>query len=314
MTNIKDIIIIGSGPAGYTAGIYAKRSGLNPIIIQGMEPGGQLTQTTEIENFPGFKSIGGVDLMQNMENQARDLGVEIIFDTIKSVDFSKKPYTLNGEVSSYTTNSVIIATGSSAKYLGVQGEQEFKGFGVSACATCDGFFFKNQVVAVVGGGNTALADVLYLSNLAKKVYLIHRRNSLRGEEIMQKRIFSLANVEILWDSEVIEVLGAKNPSPAVNSLLIKNNKTSQTSTLNVDGLFVAIGHTPNTKFLGTSLDTDEDGYLITNNTKALKNGTHLEGIYAAGDVQDKIYRQAITSAGSGCIAALNAHEYLSRIK
>ncbi|MCL2566626.1 MAG: thioredoxin-disulfide reductase [Alphaproteobacteria bacterium] len=309
--DIKDLIIIGSGPAGYTAGIYAARAGLQAAIIQGLEIGGQLTQTTEVENYPGYKSILGATLMQNMEEQARDLGVNMVFDTIKSVDFSKSPYTLHGEAAIYTAKSIIIATGSSAKYLGIKGEQEFKGFGVSACATCDGFFFKNQVVAVVGGGNTALGDVIYLANIAKKVYLIHRRDNLRGEEIMQEKIFSQPNVEILWNTEVLEVLGENK---AVKSLAVINNKTQEKAKLNVDGLFVAIGHTPNTKFLGDSLDIDEDNYLITNNTRAQKNGVHIEGIYAAGDVQDKIYRQAITSAASGCIAALNVHEYLSKLK
>ncbi|MDR2008847.1 MAG: thioredoxin-disulfide reductase [Alphaproteobacteria bacterium] len=307
--DVKDLIIIGSGPAGYTAGIYAARAGLKTTIIQGIEPGGQLTQTTEVENYPGFKSILGAELMQNMEEQAKSLGVEIVFDTVKSVDFARQPYTLQGESKTYTAKSVIVATGSSAKYLGVEGEAEFKGFGVSACATCDGFFFKNQVVAVVGGGNTALGDVIYLANMAKKVYLIHRRDSLRGEEILQEKIFLLPNVEILWNTEVQEVLGNNK---VMNGLSVINNKTQEKSKLDVDGLFIAIGHTPNIKFLGDSLDIDADNYLITNNTQALKNGMPVAGVYAAGDVQDKIYRQAITSAASGCIAALNVHEYLSK--
>lgn len=307
--HIEDLIIIGSGPAGYTASIYAKRAGLNPIIIQGMQPGGQLTQTSDVENFPGFKSIQGPKLMMNMEDQARELGVEIIFDYIKSVDFSKKPYILNGETKSYTTKSVIISTGSTARYLGVKGEEEFKGFGVSACATCDGFFFKNQTVAIVGGGNTAVEDTIYMSNLAKKVYLIHRRDTFKADRILQNKLFTLPNVEIIYHSEVEEVLGGGNPK-ALTGLNIKNNKTGELNTLQIDGLFVAIGHTPNTGFLDGALDIDEDNYLVTNNTHALKNGIHLEGIYAAGDVQDKIYKQAITSAGSGCIAALNVQHYL----
>ncbi len=306
---IKDIIIIGSGPAGYTASIYAKRAGFNPVIIQGLQPGGQLTQTTEIENFPGFKSITGIELMTNMENQARDLGVEIIFDVIKSVDFSKKPYTLNGESQSYLTKSVIICTGSSAKYLGVKGEDTFKGFGVSACATCDGFFFKNQDVAIVGGGNTALGDALYLSSIAKKVYLIHRKNSFKGDKILQNKVLDLPNIEIIYNSEIEEILGNET-NKTLSSLIIKNNKTMEKTTLKVDGLFIAIGHTPNTKFLGDAIDIDEDNYIITNKTKVLKNGIHIEGIYSAGDVQEKVYKQAIISAGSGSIAALNAQEYL----
>lgn len=311
--HIKDLIIIGSGPAGYTAGIYAKRAGLNPIIIQGMQPGGQLTQTTEVDNFPGFKSILGAELMMNMEDQARELGVEIIFDVIKSVDFSKKPYVLHGETQSYITKSVIISTGSTARYLGIKGEEKFKGFGVSACATCDGFFFKNQTVAIVGGGNVAVGDAIYLSAIAKKVYVIHRKDSFRAEKMLQNKLFSLPNVEIIWNSEVEEALGNDLGSEnlkALTGIIIKNNKNGEKSNLQINGLFIAIGHTPNTGFLGNSLDIDADNYLITNNTQTLKNGVPVKGIYAAGDVQDKIYKQAITSAGSGCIAALNVQHYL----
>lgn len=308
--NIKDLIIIGSGPAGYTAAIYAQRAGLNTIIIQGMQPGGQLTETTEVENFPGFKSILGPELMMNMEEQARDLGVEIVFDFIKSVDFSKKPYVLNGESKSYIAKSVIISTGSTAKYLGVKGEEEFKGFGVSACATCDGFFFKNQTVAIIGGGNVAVGDAIYLSSLAKKVYVIHRRDSFRAEKVLQNKLFNLPNVEVIWHSEVEEILGTSNHQKTVTGIIVKNNKTGDKKTLDTNGIFIAIGHTPNTKFLDDSIDIDNDGYITTNNTQCLKNGVPLEGIYAAGDVQDKIYKQAITSAGSGCIAALNAQHYL----
>lgn len=311
--HIKDLIIIGSGPAGYTAGIYAKRAGLNPIIIQGMQPGGQLTQTTEVDNFPGFKSILGAELMMNMEDQARELGVEIVFDAIKSVDFSKKPYVLHGETQSYITKSVIISTGSTARYLGIKGEEKFKGFGVSACATCDGFFFKSQTVAIVGGGNVAVGDAIYLSAIAKKVYVIHRKDSFRAEKMLQNKLFSLPNVEIIWNSEVEEALGNDLGSEnlkALTGIIIKNNKNGEKSNLQINGLFIAIGHTPNTGFLGNSLDIDADNYLITNNTQTLKNGVPVKGIYAAGDVQDKIYKQAITSAGSGCIAALNVQHYL----
>ncbi len=308
--SIHEVIIIGSGPAGYTAAIYLKRGGYNPLVIQGLQPGGQLTQTHEVENFPGFQSILGSELMLRMEEHAKSLGVDMIFDFVKSVDFTQSFRILYGETSVYKAKAVIIATGSTAKYLGVKGEDDFLGFGVSACATCDGFFFKNKTVAVVGGGNTAVEDSIYLSAIAKKVYLIHRRNQLRGDKILQDKLFSLPNIEIIWDSEIREVLGEQNPIKALRSLIIENNKTLTKDQLLIDGLFIAIGHTPNTGFLEGYLDTDSADYLITNNTKVLRSGNIIEGIFAAGDVQDSIYRQAITSAGSGCIAAIQAQHFL----
>jgi thioredoxin reductase (NADPH) len=311
MTEVRNIIVIGSGPAGYTAALYAQRSGLNPLLITGMEIGGQLMQTTGVENFPGFVSIQGHELMSNMESQIKHLGTEIIIDHITSVEKTNNVFKIQGESTSYLAKTVVVATGSSAKWLGVKGEDTFKGFGVSSCATCDGFFFKNQVVAVIGGGNTAIEEAIYLAAIASKVYLIHRRDTLRGEHIMQTKLFNTKNIVPIWDT-VIEEIQGDTENKAVNQLSLKNLKTNNISSLAVDGVFVAIGHTPNTTFLQNKVDVDESGYIITkdNGCAVLYKGNVIGGLFAAGDVKDSVYRQAITSAGSGCMAAIDAQHYI----
>lgn len=301
------IIILGSGPAGYTAGIYAARAGLSPLLVSGFQKGGQLTITTYIENFPGFpEPIAGTELMDRMLNQAQNLGVTVIDDQISEVDFSKRPFTLISEQNSYCADSVIIATGASARWLGLENETKFRGFGVSSCATCDGFFYRNKHVAVVGGGNTAAEEALYLANIAASVTLIHRRDTLRADKTMQKRLFNHPKISIEWDSVVCDVLGNENPK-SMTGLRIKNLKTDKFKELDVDGLFVAIGHTPNTSIFKSALNLDDDGYIITSpgSTK-----TSIDGIFAAGDVKDSRYRQAITAAGSGCQAFLEAERFL----
>ncbi len=301
------IIILGSGPAGYTAGIYAARAGLSPLLISGFQKGGQLTITTYIENFPGFpEPIAGTELMDRMLNQAQNLGVTVIDDQISEVDFSKRPFTLISEQNSYCADSVIIATGASARWLGLENETKFRGFGVSSCATCDGFFYRNKHVAVVGGGNTAAEEALYLANIAASVTLIHRRDTLRADKTMQERLFNHPKINIEWDSVVCDVLGNENPK-SMTGLRIKNLKTDKFKELDVDGLFVAIGHTPNTSIFKSALNLDDDGYIITSpgSTK-----TSIDGIFAAGDVKDSRYRQAITAAGSGCQAFLEAERFL----
>ena len=301
------IIILGSGPAGYTAGIYAARAGLSPLLVSGFQKGGQLTITTYIENFPGFpEPIAGTELMDRMLNQAQNLGVTVIDDQISEVDFSKRPFTLISEQNSYCADSVIIATGASARWLGLENETKFRGFGVSSCATCDGFFYRNKHVAVVGGGNTAAEEALYLANIAASVTLIHRRDTLRADKTMQERLFNHPKISIEWDSVVCDVLGNENPK-SMTGLRIKNLKTDKFKELDVDGLFVAIGHTPNTSIFKSALNLDDDGYIITSpgSTK-----TSIDGIFAAGDVKDSRYRQAITAAGSGCQAFLEAERFL----
>ena len=304
------VLIIGSGPAGYTAGIYAARAGLNPILVSGSQVGGQLTITTEIENFPGFpEPIGGLDLMQRMREQAQNVGVTIVDDLITEVDFSKAPYHCNSAGSNlFCGVSVIIATGASARWLGLDSEKKFLGFGVSGCATCDGFFYRNRDVAVVGGGNTAADEALYLTNFAKSVTLIHRRDSLRADKVMQQRLADNQKIKIEWDSVVDEVVGTENPL-GVTGVVLKNVKTDSKKELKVDGLFIAIGHHPNTDLFKGILELDNDGYIKTKD-----NGceTNIQGIFAAGDVQNPNYRQAVVAAGSGCIAALEAEKYLSR--
>lgn len=303
------VLIIGSGPAGYTAGIYAARAGLKPILVSGLQPGGQLTITTEVENFPGFpEPIHGTDLMQRMRSQAENVGVTIIDDNIIEVDFSSRPFVCNSEnYHVYTGETLIIATGASAKWLGLESEEKFRGYGISGCATCDGFFYRNRNVAVVGGGNTAAEEALYLSNFAKSVTLIHRRNSLRADQTMQKRILENPKINIEWDTVIEEILGTENPK-SVTGLRLKNVKNDSTFELAVDGLFIAVGHHPNTELFKKYLQLDNNGYIVT---LPGSSKTNIEGVFAAGDVKDPQFRQAVIAAGSGCIAALEAEKFLN---
>jgi thioredoxin reductase (NADPH) len=302
------VLVIGSGAAGCTAAIYASRAALSPIMVHGMQPGGQLTITTEVENYPGFaEAVQGPWLMQQMEAQAAHVGTTIIHDYITSVDFSQRPFKAVGDSGDvYYGETVVIATGASARWLGLESEKKYQNFGVSACATCDGFFFKNKDVAVIGGGNSAVEEALYLAKICKSVTLIHRRDSLRAEKIGQDRLFRTPNVKVIWDSAVDEFLGSENP-PSLTGLRLKNLKTGALSEIAVDGTFVAIGHVPNTSLFVGALDADSDGYLIT---KSGTTQTNIPGVFAAGDVQDKIYRQAVTAAGTGCMAALEAQKFL----
>ena len=305
------VLIIGSGPAGYTAAIYAARAMLEPILVQGLQPGGQLTITTDVENYPGYGDvIQGPWLMEQMQEQAKNVGTNIINDIIKSVDFKCKPFKAISESGTeYTADSVIISTGAQARWLGLDSEKKFQGYGVSACATCDGFFFKEKKVAVIGGGNSAVEEALYLTNFASKVYLVHRRDELRAEKILQDRLFKSEKVECVWDSELKEIVGDEEPLN-VKSINIKNTKTNETSSIELDGVFVAIGHDPATQIFRDQVEMDEDGYIITKPDSTL---TNVEGVYAAGDVKDKIYRQAVTAAGMGCMAALEAEKYLAEL-
>ena len=313
MESIKrKLVILGSGPAGYTAAVYAARAGLEPCLITGMEQGGQLTTTTDVENWPGDSDrLQGPELMDRMLKHVESLEVEVIFDHIESADLSSKPFTLTGNVNSYLSESLIIATGASAQYLGLESEQAYMGKGVSACATCDGFFYKDKDVAVIGGGNTAVEEALYLSNLCSSVTLIHRRDSLRAEKILQERLFKKekeGNVKIIWDHELVEVLG---DDVLLNGIKIKSTKDSSETDLSLSGLFIAIGHKPNTDLFVDQLDMS-NGYLkIISGTDGNSTGTSIPGVFAAGDVSDHIYRQAITSAGSGCMAALDAEKFLA---
>ena len=305
------VLIIGSGPAGYTAAIYAARAMLEPTLVQGLQPGGQLTITTDVENYPGYGDvIRGPWLMEQMQDQAKNVGTNIINDIIKSVDFKCKPFKAISESGTeYTADSVIISTGAQARWLGLDSEKKFQGYGVSACATCDGFFFKEKKVAVIGGGNSAVEEALYLTNFASKVYLVHRRDELRAEKILQDRLFKNEKVECVWDSELKEIVGDEDPLN-VKSINIKNTKTNETSSIELDGVFVAIGHDPATQIFRDQVEMDEDGYIITKPDSTL---TNVEGVYAAGDVKDKIYRQAVTAAGMGCMAALEAEKYLAEL-
>jgi thioredoxin reductase (NADPH) len=303
------VLIIGSGSAGCTAAIYAARAGRHPIMVHGMQPGGQLTITTDVENYPGFADkIQGPWLMEQMEKQAEHVGTRIIHDVITSVDLTQRPFRAVGDSGDvYIGETLVIATGAAARWLGLESEYRFQNFGVSACATCDGFFFRNKEVAVIGGGNSAVEEALYLAKIAAKVTLIHRRDSLRAEKIAQERLFATPNVSVIWDTVVEEFLGTSEPT-SLTGLKLKNIKNGEMSELKVDGCFVAIGHDPNTKLFAGQLEMDEDKYLVT---KPGTTQTNVPGVYAAGDVQDKIYRQAITAAGTGCMAALEADRFLA---
>ena len=308
----RKLVILGSGPAGYTAAVYAARAGLNPCLITGMEQGGQLTTTTDVENWPGDSdNLQGPELMDRMLKHVESLDVEVIFDHIENAELTSKPFKLTGNVNTYESESLIIATGASAQYLGLESEQNYMGKGVSACATCDGFFYKDKDVAVIGGGNTAVEEALYLSNLCSSVTLVHRRDSLRAEKILQERLFKKeqeGNVKIVWDHELKEVLGDGN---LVSGIKVKNTKDSSESEITISGLFIAIGHKPNTDLFANQLEM-ENGYLkIISGTDGNSTATSIPGVFAAGDVSDHIYRQAITSAGSGCMAALDAEKYLA---
>jgi len=302
------ILIIGSGPAGCSAAIYAARANMQPILVHGMQPGGQLTITTDVENYPGFADvIQGPWLMEQMTKQAQHVGTKIIFDYIEKVDFSKKPFVVYGGSSVYYADTVVIATGAQAKWLGLESEREFQGFGVSGCATCDGFFFRGKEVMVVGGGNTAVEEALYLTNHASKVYLMHRREELRAEKILQERLFKNPKIEMIWNHQLVEVKGTDSPK-SVTHAVIQNTIDKKITEKKIDGIFIAIGHKPNTALFKEIIDIDDEGYIITkpNSTK-----TNIPGIFAAGDVQDKIFRQAITAAGTGCMAALEAEKFLA---
>ncbi len=303
------VLIIGSGPAGYTAAVYAARAMLKPILVHGMEPGGQLTTTTDVENFPGFAEvIQGPWLMEQMKEQAQAVGTEMIEDHIASVNLKSKPFEAVGDGGQkYTADTIIISTGAQARWLNIDSEQKFRGFGVSACATCDGFFFKEKTVAVVGGGNAAVEEAMFLTKFASKVQLIHRRNELRAEKLLQKKLMENKKIEIIWDSVVEEVIGDEEPKN-VKGLKIKNVKTNEIKEIKIDGLFIAIGHDPATQLFKDQLKMDKEGYLIT---KPDSTETNIPGVFAAGDVKDKIFRQAVTAAGMGCMSALEAEKFLA---
>ena len=302
-------IIIGSGAAGYTAAIYTARANMNPVLVNGQQPGGQMTITTDVENYPGFKDvIQGPWLMDQMKAQAESVGTKIINDIITECNFKSKPFELIGDSKSvYYGKTVIIATGAVARWLGIESEEKFKGYGVSACATCDGFFFKNKIVAVVGGGNTAVEEALYLTLHAKKVLLIHRRDKLRAEKILQDRLFKNPKIEVVWDSNTKEIYGDENPKK-VTGISIINTKTNKLKSIALDGVFIAIGHDPATNIFKNKIKLDNEGYILT---KSGSTKTNIPGVFAAGDVTDKIYRQAVTAASLGCMAAIDAEKYIA---
>ena len=311
-THHSKVLIIGSGPAGYTAAVYTARASLSPTLVTGMEVGGQMSITTDVENYPGFADvIQGPWLMEQMHAQAEHVGTKMINDLIVDVDFESRPFVCKGDSGDiYTADSIIISTGAQARWLGLESEQKFQGFGVSACATCDGFFYREKEVAVVGGGNTAVEEALYLTNHATKVTLIHRRDSLRSEKILADRLLAHDQIEVVWDTVVEEVVGEDDPF-GVTGLKLRNVKTDEISDLSVHGLFVAIGHDPATKLFSGKVDMDDEGYIITapDSTR-----TSVDGVFAAGDVQDKTYRQAVTAAGTGCMAALEAEKFIAELE
>ena len=302
------VLIIGSGPAGYTAAVYASRAMLEPILVQGMQPGGQLTITTDVENWPGDKSVMGPDLMVRMEEHAREMGAEIVVDVITSLDLSKRPFTAHSDSGTvYTADAVILATGAQAKWLGIPSEEKFKGFGVSACATCDGFFYRGREVVVIGGGNTAVEEALFLTNFATKVTVIHRRDSLRAEKIMQDRLFKNPKVDVLWNHTVEEILGTEAPL-GVTGVRARNVQTGAETVVPCDGFFVAIGHAPASDLVKDQLELHSGGYV---KVEPGSTRTSIPGVFAAGDLTDHTYRQAVTSAGMGCMAALDAERFLA---
>ena len=306
------VLILGSGPAGYTAAIYAARAMLKPILIQGSQPGGQLTITTDVENYPGFAdAIQGPWLMEQMEAQAKHVGTEIIMDQISKVDLKTRPYRLEGESGdTYTCDALIICTGAQARWLGLPSEEKFKGYGVSACATCDGFFYRDKEVVVVGGGNTAVEEAIFLTNFAKRVTVVHRRDSFRAEKILQDRLFKNPKIEVVWDHAVEEIVGNDDPK-SVTGVKLKNTKTGAITERAADGVFIAIGHAPATELFKGQLDMTNGGYLITTPDST---ATSIPGVYAAGDVKDEVYRQAVTAAGMGCMAALEAERYFATLE
>ena len=310
MGNIRHtrVLIVGSGPAGYTAGVYASRAMLEPLLIQGIEPGGQLTTTTEVENWPGDKEVQGPDLMVRMKEHVESVGCEVVQDIITDLDVSVRPFLAKGDSgTTYTSDAIILATGARAKWLGLTTEEKYKGFGVSACATCDGFFYRNQEIVVVGGGNTAVEEALFLTKFASKVTLIHRRNELRSEKILQDRLFKNPKIETLWFNELVEVLGEDVPL-GVTGVKVKNVKTDVITKIDCKGVFIAIGHAPANDLVKDVLETHMGGYIVT---KPDSTETSIPGIFAAGDITDHIYRQAVTSAGMGCMAALEVERFLA---
>ena len=303
------VIIIGAGPAGYTAGIYAARAMLKPVLIEGIQPGGQMTITTDVENYPGFADvIQGPWLMDQMRAQAEHVGTEIIADVIMEADLKRRPFRLKGDSGTeYTADTLIIATGAKARWLNLPSEQKFQGYGVSACATCDGFFYRGKNVIVVGGGNTAVEEALYLANLAAKVTLVHRRESLRSEKILQERLFANPKIEVMWNHQLAEVLGDEDPL-GVTAITLKNTKTGEDTTMPIDGVFIAIGHSPQTELFKGQIELKQGGYILT---KPGSTATSVDGVFAAGDVADDVYRQAVTAAGLGCMAALDVERHLA---
>jgi len=306
------VIIIGAGPAGYTAGIYAARAMLQPLLIEGIQPGGQMTITTDVENYPGFANvIQGPWLMDQMRAQAEHVGTEIVSDTIVEADLKQRPFKLKGDSGvAYTADTLIIATGAKVRWLGLPSEDKFQGFGVSACATCDGFFYRGKNVIVIGGGNTAVEEALYLSNLAETVTLVHRRDALRAEKILQRRLFDHPKIKMLWNHQLAEVLGDEDPL-GVTGIKLKDTKTGEETTMPIDGVFIAIGHSPQTELFKGQLALKQGGYI---QTAPGTTATSVEGVYAAGDVADDVYRQAVTAAGLGCMAALDVERYLAGVK
>ena len=303
------LLILGSGPAGLTAAIYAARAGLKPVLVHGIQPGGQMTITTDVENYPGFADvIQGPWLMEQMQKQAEHVGTEFVHDIIVDIDLKQRPFTLKGDSGEeYQTDALVIATGAQAKWLGLPSEEKFQGFGVSACATCDGFFYRGKDVLVVGGGNTAVEEALYLSGLANKVTLVHRRDELRAEKILQQRLFDKENIDVVWDHNLDEILGDEDPL-GVTGARLKHVQTGETQDVKVDGVFIAIGHKPSTELFTDKLKMNSHGYL---DTAPDSTATEISGVYAAGDVTDDIYRQAVTAAGMGCMAALEAEKFLA---